>query len=202
MQEIGRIKQIQVQRSRLKPGQKTERYYDPAPLLIVNSLLLSTKGVIGVTADGEQIIDVHNVDHPESRNSNGYNGISIGFTSHYKAMRRHFGDHLMDGIAGENILVEVDDQQSINDLERGVMIQISATGQMVYLQDLMEAAPCVEFSRFAVTGITGRVPELANEQVKEALQFLNLGRRGFYATLADSHELVAIQAGDRVFRDN
>jgi hypothetical protein len=202
MQEIGRIKQVQVQRSRLKPGQKPERYYDPAPLLIVKSVLLSTKGVIGVTADGERVIDVHNVDHPESRNRDGYNGISIGFTSHYEAMRSRFGDHLMDGIAGENILVEVDDQQSINDLERGVTFQISATGRMVYLQDLMEAAPCLEFSRFAATGITGRVPELANEQVKETLQFLDHGMRGFYATFAESQEMVTIQAGDKVFRHN
>ncbi len=199
MREIGRIKRLQVQRSRLKLGEKPDRYYDPAPLLPVSRLLLMAKGVIGVTADGEQIIDVHNADHPETRNVNGCNGISIGFSSHYAAMRDHFGVHLIDGIAGENILVETGARQSLADLERGVAIQSAAAGQMIYLKDLLVATPCVEFSRFAATGITGMVPPLANTELKEALQFLDAGQRGFYATLAEAQEPVAIQAGDSVF---
>jgi hypothetical protein len=35
MREIGLIKQLQIQRSPLKQGQRPLRYYDPAPLLVV-----------------------------------------------------------------------------------------------------------------------------------------------------------------------
>jgi hypothetical protein len=195
MREIGRIKQVQVQRSPLKAGQKPNRVYDPAPLLVVSKLLLSRKGTIGFTAEGEQIIDVHHVDHPDSRNVDEINGISIGFSSHYQAMRGRFGGHLVDGCAGENILVETDDEQSLAGLERGVVIQVAATGQMINLHGLMVAAPCVEFSRFAAR----TMEPISNEQLKATLQFLDDGRRGFYATLAEPDEQIAIQAGDSVF---
>lgn len=195
MREIGQIKQVQVQRSGLKTGQKPYRVYDPAPLLVVSRLLLSRKGTIGLTAEGEQIIDVHHVEHPESRNVDEINGISIGFSSHYQAMRDRFGAHLVDGYAGENILVETDDEQTLADLERGVVIQVAATGQMINLSGLMVAAPCVEFSRFAARNME----PISNQQMKATLQFLDAGRRGFYATLAEPHEQIAIQAGDSVF---
>ncbi len=56
MREIGLIKLVQVQRSSLKQGQRPQRYYDPAPLL------LSPPGVCAVSADGESIIDIHHAD--------------------------------------------------------------------------------------------------------------------------------------------
>jgi hypothetical protein len=34
------------------------------------------------------------------------NTISIGFTSHYAQMRARFGEHMQDGIAGENINID------------------------------------------------------------------------------------------------
>jgi hypothetical protein len=194
MKEIGRIKHVQVQRFCLKIGQKPHRYYDPGALLIVSSLLLFPRGTIGVSIDGEHIMDVHHADHPTSRNQ-GLNGISIGFTSHYQAMRARFGQHLVDGVAGENILVETDDAQTLADLEPGVAIQSGATGQMIRLNELLVAAPCIEFSRFAIND--GMSPP--NERMKETLQFLDNGRRGFYVTLAESQEPVSIQAGDGVF---
>ena len=194
MKEIGHIKHVQIQRTCLKIGQKPYRYYDPGALLVVSSLLLSPRGTIGVTIDGEHIIDVHHADHPTSRNQD-LNGISIGFTSHYQAMRAQFGQHLVDGIAGENILVETDDEQTLADLEPGVAILSAETGQMIHLQELLVAAPCVEFSRFAIND--GMSPP--NELIKETLQFLDNGRRGFYATVAESQEPIAIHAGDRVY---
>lgn len=194
MREIGRIKQVQIQRSPLKIGQKPHRYYDPSPLLIVNSLLLSPRGVIGVTAEGEEIIDVHHVEHPASRN-HSVNAISVGFTSHYQSMRTYFGPHLLDGCAGENILVETEDEQEPKHLEQGIAIQSANTGLVVRLTDIMVAAPCVEFSQFASCDIM----PLVGERLKEALQFLDNGKRGFYMTLAPEQEPVAIQAGDIVF---
>ena len=195
MREIGSIKQVQVQCSRLKLGQKPHEYYDPTPLLVVSRLHLTPRGVIGITSEGEQIIDIHNASHSDTRQEDdGSNGISLGFSCHYEAMRAKFGTHLVDGIAGENILVETEQTQTQADLGPALAIRIAATGQFVYLKDIVVAAPCVPFSRFAAEKDT----RLSNAGLKEALQFLNDGCRGFYATLG-SAESAFIQAGDVVF---
>src|SRR5258708_756899 len=114
MGEIGLIKHVQLQCSSLKQGQRPQRYYDPSPLRLVERLRLAPAGVSAVSADGIPIIDIHHADHPESKNSLGKNGISLGFTSHYRAMRDRYGAHLTDGCAGENILVESDQVWSID----------------------------------------------------------------------------------------
>src|SRR5690349_18726061 len=116
MREIGRIKQIQIQRASLKQGQRPHRYYDPAPLLVVERLRLAPGGVSAASAQGEPIVDIHNASHPETKHRQSLNGISIGFTSHYRAMRERYGAHLADGIAGENILVESDRMWSLDEL--------------------------------------------------------------------------------------
>ncbi len=195
MREIGRIKLVQVQRSPMKRENSLYSYYDPAPLLVVECLLPSSKGVIGLTAGGRQIVDVHHVDHPQSRNSRGKNGISIGFTSHYQAMRDRFGEQVVDGCAGENVLVETEETFRLADLGERLAIQNQQTGQFVYLTSFKVAAPCVEFTQYAAN----HGMPLPPEQLKSTLQFLDGGRRGFYATVVDQDEVVAIQAGDRVF---
>ena len=87
MREIGSIKQLQIQRSSLKQGQRPHRYYDPAPLLVVERLLLAPGGAIGVGAGGALLIDVHHAGHADSKNRQGANGISIGFTSGLSSRR-------------------------------------------------------------------------------------------------------------------
>jgi hypothetical protein len=194
LHHIGSIKQVQVQRSGLKVGKKPDRYYDPTPLLRVSRLLLTRAGVIGITDENMHIVDAHHADHAYSRNKKGVHRISIGFTSHYEAMRNQFGEHLVDGIAGENILVETEQRQELHNLEKGIAIQLTATGQFVYLTDVQVAAPCLPFSLFAAA----KGEPLTNEQIKETLQFLHNGCRGFYTAL-DNEEPVEIQAGDAVF---
>ncbi len=192
MQYIGRITQVQIQRSSLKAGERPQQYYDPSPLLVVSRLLLTRRGAIGIAFDGERIIDVHHSDHPVSRNR-GENDISLGFTSHYQAMRAKFGPHLFDGIAGENILVEAEGREyQLEELTGGVAIQ-DATGQFLYLKELEVAAPCVPFSQFAARDI------LSKQRLKETLQFLHYGRRGFYAKLAENQHEVEVQAGYSVY---
>src|SRR5215212_7085368 len=105
MRKLGLIKHVQLQRASLKQGQRPQRYYDPTPLLLVERLQLTPGGVRAVSAEGVPIIDIHHADHPETKNSQGKNGISISFTSHYRAMRERYGAHLPDGCAGENILI-------------------------------------------------------------------------------------------------
>src|SRR5216683_2368218 len=195
MLEIGRIKAIQGQRSGLKVGRRLQTYYDPSPLLVVDSLLLSAKGCVGVAADGSQVMDIHHVDHPMSRNSQGVNGVAVGFTSHYAAMRTRFGQHMIDGCAGENILVDTERPFTLTDLEKGLAIQNPDTGQIVYLAQLKVAAPCVEFSLYAANF---GMPLPAHE-LQEALQFLHKGRRGFYARLAEHQNSGSVRTNDRVF---
>lgn len=194
MRYIGRIKQLQVQRASLKVGEKPHRCYDPTPLLVVEKLSLTSNGVIGQSFEGERLIDIHNSTHHLSRNREE-NDVSLGFTSHYEAMRTRFGPHLTDGIAGENILIETATEQTLTDLAHGIIIESKRTGQRISLTDIIIAAPCLEFSQFAVKE---KEPHASNEQVKEALQFLHLGRRGFYARLAGQEEVV-VEVGDVVF---
>jgi hypothetical protein len=194
MREIGLIKHVQLQRSSLKQGQRPQSYYDPTPLLLVERLRLAPGGVSAVSADGLPIIDIHHADHPETKSRLGTNGISIGFTSHYRAMRDRYGAHVTDGCAGENILVESDQMWLIDELGASLLIQ-RADGQLVALAALMAAAPCVEFSRFAHLS----AEPLTSDQLRTTLQFLDGGMRGCYARLADGQADVEIRAGDRVF---
>ena len=192
MHFIGRVKQVQVQRSSLKVGERPQQCYDPSPLLVVSRLLLTKRGPIGITADGERIIDVHHADHPASR-YRGENGISLGFTSHYQTMRTRFGPHLRDGIAGENILIEdVGREFRLDELAEGVAIKV-ASDQLILLAEIEVAAPCTPFSQFAA-GDT-----LSKQALKETLQFLHYGRRGFYATLAHKQQEAEVQAGYSVY---
>lgn len=193
MELIGKIKQVQVQVSSLKVGVRPKRYYDPTPLQPVPALSLSRAGVAGIADDGSTIIDVHNQQHPGSRNREGVNGISFNFTSHYQRMQGKFGLHLTEGIAGENILIECDQILQLDDLHTRLAIRSEATGELIYLNEVVVAAPCVEFSHFALNQA-----DPVAESVKEALQFLDTGTRGFYATSEDVTAL--IRAGDSVFR--
>jgi len=195
MHEIGRIKQVQIQPSPLKVESDNFTYYNPAPLLVVESLELTPDGVFGITAQQKRVIDVHHVDHPSSGNHHGTNGVSFGFTSHYETMRAQFGEHIKDGCAGENILIERDGIITLADLGSNIAIQSEETGQFVYLTKFKVAAPCVEFSQYAANH--GLPLEAA--PLKATLQFLHQGRRGFYATALAQETPVLVKAGDRVF---
>ena len=70
MQVIGTIVRLQVQESSLKVGSKPRRY-DPAPIRSVPALRVSSAGVVGLTKNGETIVDVHHGEHPSSKNRGG-----------------------------------------------------------------------------------------------------------------------------------
>ncbi|MBW3634353.1 MAG: hypothetical protein KY456_15130 [Chloroflexi bacterium] len=192
MRFIGTIVRLQVQESSLKVGSKPRRY-DPAPIRSVPAISLSSSGVVGLTENGEIIVDVHHHDHPASKNRGGENGISLGFTTHYLAMRQRFGRHLSNGIAGENILVEVDQPFQAEDLTCGVVVE-GADGKRLDLRSVIVASPCVEFARYALLFPDGARPDAA---VTEALRYLDQGMRGFYATYEG--EPAVVEAGARVF---
>jgi hypothetical protein len=192
MRAIGTVKLVQVQRIALKIGEKPNRRYDPAGLQVVDELLLTADGVVGLTADGGRLVDIHNATHPHTRNR-GDNGISIGLTAYYAKMRDRFGDHMTDGIAGENIIIETDRTYTLADLGTDVVFENPVTGVRTRLRVVEPAAPCVPFSEFASRH------KLEGSDQKAALQFLNDGGRGFLLAAAPSQDKQVVAAGDRVY---
>lgn len=178
LEPIGRIIRLQVQTAHLKRGDQPSRWYDPAPITEVAALRLDEGGATGIASDGGTHHDVHHRDHPISRNR-GDNGVSIGFTGHYVAMRERFGPHLTNGLAGENILVASDAVHG-EDTLGGTLIIESETG-LIRLDDVIAAPPCVEFTRYCMQWPRDRRPD---RTVTEGLQFLDHGMRGFYAAFA------------------
>jgi hypothetical protein len=123
--------------------------------------------------------------------------VSIGFTSHYEAMRARFGEHMVDGIAGENIIIEYGEEVWPEDLGQHIVIENTGTGLRALLDVVSFAAPCDEFSHFAARSQNERLPA---GELKSTLQFLNNGRRGFLLVLSGDQEAATVQPGDRVFR--
>jgi hypothetical protein len=194
VQTLGVISRLPLQRASLKAGRAPRRWYDPAPLLAVPAPCLGEGGVSTSIAHGERILDVHHQDHRASKNVRGRNGISIGFTAHDAAMRARFGEHLEDGLAGENILVQTDRLVHEADVRDGVAIVLQ-DGRVVRLARILLAEPCVEFTRYAL-----RYPHDApsDRAVTEALSFLSGGMRGYYASY--TADPVVVRLGDRVVR--
>jgi hypothetical protein len=192
---VGHIVRLQVQTAHLKRGEPPRRWYDPAPITEVAALRLEDGGVVGCGVDGSVHHDVHHRDHPISR-FRGDNGVSVGFTGHYAAMRERFGAHLADGVAGENILVESDARHTVDELGGTLLIETGAG--LARLDDVIVAAPCVEFTRFCLRWPKDARPD---RTVTEALRFLDDGMRAFYAgvdlTGGTAREL---RVGDMVFR--
>ena len=174
MRTIGTIARLQIQRSSLKTGDKPNRVYDPTPLLPVQRLTVTPDGVLGAGSEGGWIVDVHHRAHPETKNEDGLHGVSVGFTSHYAAMRDRFGDHIVVGCAGENVIVTADQVFTYEDLAGGVAIVTADGTERVRLKVLQVAHPCRPFTGWA---LGGRVEAAV---MKENLQFLDGGTRGFY----------------------
>jgi MOSC domain-containing protein len=174
MRTIGTIARLQIQRSSLKRGEKPNRVYDPTPLLPVQRLTVTPDGVLGAGREGDWIVDVHHRAHPETKNEDGLHGVSVGFTSHYAAMRDRFGDHMVVGCAGENVIVTADQTFTYEDLAGGVAIVTADGTERVRLKVLQVAHPCRPFTGWALGG------RVESEVMKENLQFLDGGTRGFY----------------------
>jgi hypothetical protein len=161
----------------------------PTPIRPVPYLHLGPGGFTGLGVDGQDILDIHHRDHPAGKWT-PKNGICILFTRHYELMRARFGDHIVDGIAGESILIESDRQISVEDVRDGVVIQ-TAGGAL--LHDLVVTPPCVEYTRFALRYPPGAH---ADARFKEALKFLLPGLRGFYAHYEG--QPVTVRLGDQI----
>ena len=195
MRALGRIKLVQIQPSGLIVQTDTGDVYDPSRRVEVDSLLITQLGIEAIFDEGESVLDIHHIDHPDKAYDNK-DLVSIGFTSHYNAMRKKFGNHMVDGIAGENIIIEYDWEVWMEDLGMQICIENVKTGTRALFDIVRFAAPCEEFSHFAAKSQYERLPAAG---LKNTLQFLNHGRRGFLLVLSEGQEIATVEPGDRVF---
>jgi hypothetical protein len=189
MRDLGRITRLQIQRSTLKTGEKPNRIYDPTPLLAVDRLALGPDGALGQGPDGSWLVDVHHRAHPRTKNEDGAHGVSLGFTSHYALMRERFGDRITLGCAGENIIVETTGRIAVEDLDSGVALLAPDGREIARLEVLQVAHPCRPFTGWALGGT------VEADVLKEQLQFLDGGTRGYYCRGIGSG---IVSLGDRV----
>ena len=154
-------------------------------------MLVSERGNRGEWSDGPErcrAIDVHHQDHPKSRNRKGGAGISVLGTGDYQRLRTRYGDHLVDGAAGESVLVEAPD--GIADLDFPAEFAISTPSGMISFERGRVADPCVEFSRFCL----GEPPSpQVSDAVRQALIDLDDGHRGYRAAATNSG---SVRVGD------
>lgn len=183
----GSIVRLQVQVEPLKRGQKPARWYDASRIRPVDRLHVDADGAVGQVA-GEKLLDAHHTSHPHSRHHGPASGLSLGFTAHYRAMRASFGEHVRDGVAGENILVESDEVVTRDQLEHAVLR--TRDGREVSFLVVQVAEPCVEFSRCVLN-----LPPGEATSVREPLRQLRGGMRGFLVAVAAPVEL---QLGDEL----
>jgi len=193
--KLGQVIMTQVQPSGLIYEVPAGEIYDPSRRVEVPFLSISSQGVEGETAQGERLLDIHHADHPETHNI-GKNAISIGFSSHYNMMRTRFGDHMQTGTAGENIIIEYDQEVWLPDLGHKVEFKNPESGQVVSLEVIKFAAPCNPFSHFAADSQDKR---LGADDLKDTLQFLGNGRRGFLLVMGADQETGQVQPGDLVY---
>lgn len=190
MREIGQIVRLQIQTDSLKSGERPYRTYATDNIQAVPALKLTAQGVLGLL-DGREQLDAHHADHPRSGNR-GDNGISLGFTAHYGRMRSRFGSHITVGCAGENVIVETAVPLTLAQLAAGLVI-VTGEGQEIGLERPSVMLPCEPFSRFCLQdGDRAPAPIM-----KETLQFLDNGMRGFAVVLGG--ETAVIHSGDKLF---
>jgi hypothetical protein len=193
MRSLGTIVRLQIQRASLKTGERPYRVYDPDPLMAVTRLALGPDGALGADpasgAAGAWIVDVHHRAHPRTRNEDGEHGISVGFTAHYQAMRARFGEHLVEGSAGENLIAATEGRVHSADVARGLAIFAPGGAERVRLRVLEAAQPCRPFTGWAL----GRMVD--PPALKESLQFLEDGMRGYYCVAEGSG---IVEVGDEL----
>lgn len=175
---------VQVQLDHMKPGLPPHRTYRPDILRQVAELRVTEDGVVGIAADGAEYLDVHNRQHPKTRDAKGRNGISILTTGDYAALRQAYGPHVTDGIAGESLLVDYAPGLARRAMPTEVSIARGATtgdgpdasvAAILTLAGVHVAKPCVEFSRYCLrrTGFD------VDDAVRQTLQDLDDGARGY-----------------------
>ncbi len=195
MEVLGTVVRLQVQTGALKPRPSGSGRYDPAPLREVGALTVDDRGCTGLV-DGAAVLDLHHADHPDTRNVRCVNGLSLLPVAHYARLRATYGAHLVDGAAGENLLLRTDGPWSAADLHGDLLLEVD--GGTIALREVRAAAPCLEFTRWCLGRTeTGALVEGADDDVAVALEDLGHGMRGFYLRVAGSG---VVRPGARLLR--
>ena len=191
MRCLGPLTRLQIQREPLKSGERPYRRYHPEAIEAVTRLRVGPFGCHGLTDQG-WVMDVHHAEHPRTRQREGLNALSIGFTAHGDLMRQRFGVAMADGIAGESLIVQTPEPLSWAQAQQGLELR-TAAGTFA-LSRLSIAHPCTEFAHC----LLGLEPNTAEPQaLKAALQFLDGGMRGFYG--AWEGEAFELALGDELW---
>ena len=196
---IGEVRLVQLQPAGLiidasEPG-PVRSFYDASRRVVVRSLQISPRGIEATLPTGERVLDIHHLDHPDKAYDDD-DLVCVGFSAHYDAMRREFGEHMVDGIAGENILIDYPEEVWPADLGDKVAIENQESGEMAMLEMVSFAEPCVEFSRFCAQR---PYEEMSGRRLGEILGFLGDGRRGFLLVLNHALGVVTVRPGDKVY---
>ena len=101
----------------------------------------------------------------------------------YKKLRKQINSY-------ENIIIAYDGRIFVDELAAG--LSIATTDGPVTIDHVIVAAPCVEFSRYALDFPRDAKPDLS---VTETVRFLHHGMRGFYARTGQS---ATLRVGDVV----
>lgn len=192
MEKVGVVSLLQVQPASIKQGDGVDESYHPEGLMHAERVIITSQGISGVTGAGIEVLDVHHPQHPLTR-FRGANGLSVGFTSHYRAMQERFGPHMTVGCAAENIIVETESLIPPERLQHFLLVHNRASDRWVVLTNGVVAAPCLPFARFAA-----EYPKPASV-IKQSLQFLNGGMRGYYFSLAPDRGEGIVERGDPVW---
>ncbi len=197
--QLGEVTLVQIQPRGLiidTPGETpTGSFYDARRRVEVDRLEITPSGIAARLPGGERVLDIHHLDHPDKAYDDD-DLVCVGFTSHYDAMRARFGGHMINGVAGENILIDYPDEIWPEDLERMLAIENQDTGRPAVLKLVRFATPCVEFSQFCVQRQREEIP---TEEMRGILRFLGRGRRGFLLVLDEATDVVTVRPGDKVF---
>lgn len=193
--QLGSVKLTQLQPRGLIIKTPFGYFYDASRRLVVDQVQITSLGIEATTSEGNHVLDIHHIDHPDKAYDDD-DLVCIGFTSHYAAMRSRFGDHMVDGITGENIIIDCENEIWSEDLGKQIAIENQETGMLTYSDMVSFAAPCEEFSHFATKSQGERLPP---DELKATLQFLGNGRRGYLLVMSEGQEPATIRPGDRAF---
>ncbi len=199
LRPLGRVKLVQLQPNGLiidSAGKTPSGYfYDPSRLAQTDQIEITPQGIEATISEEKHVLDIHHMEHPDKEYDDD-DLICIGFTSHYNAMRMKFGNHMEDGIGGENIIIEFSDEVWPNTLNQKLGIESQDNGKIAILELVSFAAPCVEFSQFCAQQ---QYEKLAPDKMKAILKFLGNGRRGFLFVLNKKQDVITIRPGDKAY---
>lgn len=189
-----RIVRLQIQTGPMKIGTAPWREYRTDGLQQVDRLHICERGSRGEwNGSGPEPvegIDVHHRDHPSSRDRKGKAGLTVMGTGDYLQLRERYGSHLVDGTAGESVLVDAPD--GLAEIDFPQEFRIRTENGPLHFRLGRVADPCVEFSRFCL----GEPPsDTVTDAVQQALTHLDRGHRGYRAAAAASG---TITCGDRL----